>query len=150
MRIIRGLVAVAVVGVLVCAAVPGTAQEVAKRRAKRAAKEATESAAKQKAEDVAKGAAKKAMAPDAVDLNSAPPEVLAKLGLDEATAKKVVEGRPYASLEDPKLTEAIPSETLSKLQGKVTVKAAEAPASDSPAASPTPATPPVPETPPTM
>jgi DNA uptake protein ComE-like DNA-binding protein len=101
-------------------------QEVAKRRAKRAAKEATESAAKQKAEEVAKGAAKKAMAPDAVDLNTATPEQLAKLGLDEATAAKVVAARPFTGLDDQKLKDAIPAETLAKLQGKVAVKPADA------------------------
>jgi len=51
----------------------------------------------QAAEDAAKKAAKKAMAPDAVDLNSATPEQLAKIGLDEATVKKVVESRPSAA-----------------------------------------------------
>jgi competence protein ComEA len=143
MPIIRILVAVVMVGVLVSPAV-GTAQEVAKRTAKRAAKEATESAAKQKAEEVAKGAVKKAMAPDAVDLNAAPPEVLAKLGLDEATAKKVVAGRPYASLDDPKLKDAVPAETLAKLQGKITIKPAAVPSPDAAPAAPT--TPPAPPT----
>ena len=111
------------------------AQEVAKRSAKRAAKEATESAAKQKAEDVARKAAKKAMAPDAVDLNAAPPEVLAKLGLDEATATKLVAARPFTGLDDPKLVAAVPAETLKKLEGKVTVK----PATPAPGATPAPA-----------
>lgn len=111
------------------------AQEVAKRTAKRAAKEATESAAKQKAEEVAKKAAKKALAPDAVDLNTAPPEVLAKLGLDEATAGKLVAARPFTGLDDPKLTAVVPAETLTKLQGKVTVK----PAAPAPGATPAPA-----------
>ena len=65
---------------------------------------------------------KKAAAPDAIDLNAATPEQLAKLGLDEATVKKVVESRPFTSLEDPKITEAIPADALAKLKGKVTVK----------------------------
>ena len=143
MRFTHILVAGVVYGALVCPGV-GTAQEVAKRTAKRAAREATESAAKQKAEEVAKGAVKKAMAPDAVDLNAAPPEVLAKLGLDEATARKVVAGRPYASLDDPKLKDAVPAETLAKLEGKVTVKPAGVPAPDvaptAPTTSPAPPT----------
>jgi hypothetical protein len=139
MRMTRILVTGVALGVLVYPAL-GSAQQVAKRTAKRAAKEATESAAKQKAEEVAKGAAKKAMAPDAVDLNAASPEVLAKLGLDEATATKVVAGRPYSSLDDPKLKEAIPAETLAKLQGKVTVKPAGAPAPEETPAAPIPAT----------
>jgi DNA uptake protein ComE-like DNA-binding protein len=117
------------VGVFVLAcATWAPAQQVAKRTAKRAAKEATQSAARDKAEDVAKGAVKKAMAPDALDLNTATPEQLAKLGLDEATTQKIVAARPFTGLDDMKLKEAIPAETLAKLQGKVTVKAAEAPA----------------------
>jgi DNA uptake protein ComE-like DNA-binding protein len=111
------------------------AQEVAKRTAKRAAREATESAAKQKAEEAAKKAAKKALAPDAVDLNTAPPEVLAKLGLDEATAGELVAARPFSGLDDPKLAAAVPAETLKKLEGKVTVK----PAAPAPGATPAPA-----------
>jgi DNA uptake protein ComE-like DNA-binding protein len=101
---------------------PGGAQEVAKRTAKRAAKEATESAAKQAAEDAAKKAVKKAVAPDAIDLNAASPEQLAKLGLDEATTKKIVDGRPFSSMDDPKIKQAIPADVLAKLEGKVTVK----------------------------
>lgn len=134
--------------VFVAAPAPASAQGgVAKRTAKRAAKDATKDAAG----DAAKKAAKGAMAPDAIDLNAATPEQLAKLGLDEATVKKVVDGRPFASLEDPKIKEAIPAETLEKLKGKVTVKpagdakpaGAAAPGNPaSPAEPSTPATPP--------
>jgi DNA uptake protein ComE-like DNA-binding protein len=98
------------------------AQEVAKRTAKRAAKEATESAARDAAEDAAKKAVKKAVAPDAIDLNAATPEQLAKLGFDEATAKKIADARPFSSLEDAKIKEAIPADVLKKLEGKITVK----------------------------
>jgi DNA uptake protein ComE-like DNA-binding protein len=124
--------------VLACASW-APAQQVAKRTAKRAAKEATQSAARDKAEDAAKGAVKKAMAPDALDLNTATPEQFAKLGLDEATTQKIVAARPFTGLEDPKLKEAIPAETMTKLQSKVTVKApgaaepAPAPTTDAPA-----------------
>ena len=138
MRIIRRLSAVIVaLGVLLTAA-PADAQEVAKRSAKRAAKEATESAAKQAAEDAAKKAVKKAAAPDAIDLNTASPEQLAKLGLDEATTKKIVAGRPFSSVDDPKIKEAIPADVLAKLEGKVTVK----PPAKTDAPAPAPATPP--------
>ena len=101
-----------------------------------------------------------AMAPDAIDLNAATPEQLAKLGLDEATVKKVIDSRPFSSLEDPKLTAAIPADTLAKLKGKVTVKPAgdakpaDASAPADPAAPPSvaspaePATPATPATPP--
>ena len=118
---ILSAVILAVFGLLV-AALPSSAQEVGKRAAKRAAKEATESAAKQAAEDAAKKAVKKAVAPDALDLNTATPEQFAKLGLDEATTKKIVAARPFTGLEDPKIKEAIPADVLTKLQGKVTVK----------------------------
>jgi DNA uptake protein ComE-like DNA-binding protein len=67
-------------------------------------------------------AVKKAAAPDAIDLNAAPPEQLAKLGLDEATTKKIVDGRPFSSMDDPKIKEAVPADVLAKLEGKVTVK----------------------------
>jgi len=134
----------------VFAAAPASAQGVAKRTAKRAAKDATKDAAG----DAAKKAAKGAMAPDALDLNAATPEQLAKLGLDEATVKKVVDSRPFTSLEDPKVTEAIPAETLEKLKGKVTVKPAgdakpaDAVAPASPPSTAEPSTPTTPATPP--
>jgi hypothetical protein len=50
------------------------------------------------------------------------PSRVTKLGLDEATQKKVVAGRPYTGLDDAKLKEAIPADVRSKLEGKVTVK----------------------------
>src|SRR4249919_1834844 len=120
MRTSRWLSALILAGFALATAAPASAQGVAKRTAKRAAKDATKDAAG----DAAKKAAKKAAAPDAIDLNAATPEQLAKLGLDEATVKKVVESRPFTSLEDPKITEAIPADALAKLKGKVTVKPA--------------------------
>jgi hypothetical protein len=131
-------------------AAPASAQGVAKRTAKRAAKDATKDAAG----DAAKKAAMTAMAPDAIDLNTATPEQLAKLGLDEATVKKVVDSRPFTSLEDPKVKEAIPADALAKLKGKVTVKPAgdakpaDATTATSPASPAEPATPATPATPP--
>jgi len=101
---------------------PAAAQAVAKKATKKAASEATESAVKDAAGDAAKDATKKAMAPDAIDLNAASPDQLKKIGLDAATAKKVVDGRPYSGLDDPKLMAAVPADVLKKLQGKVTVK----------------------------
>jgi DNA uptake protein ComE-like DNA-binding protein len=127
MRAIRVLSALILAGAVLFVVAPASSQEVAKRATKRAAKEATESAAKQAAEEAAKKAVKKAAAPDAIDLNTATTEQLTKLGLDEATTKKLVDGRPYTSLEDAKLKDAIPAETLTKLQGKVTVKPAAPP-----------------------
>jgi methionyl-tRNA synthetase len=135
------------------AAAPASAQAVAKRTAKRAAKEATESAAKDAAGDAAKKAVKNAAAPDAIDLNAATPEQLAKLGLDQTTVKKVVESRPFTSLEDPKIKEAIPADALAKLKGKLTVKPAgnakpaDAAGPADPAESANPASPAAPSTP---
>ncbi len=147
MRTSRWLSALILTGFASMAAAPASAQAVAKRTAKRAAKEATESAAKDAAGDAAKKALKNAAAPDAIDLNAATPEQLAKLGLDEATVKKVVEARPFTSLEDPKIKEAIPADALAKLKGKVTVKPAGAPATTDAAAPANPATPGTPATP---
>ena len=151
MRTKQGLSALILAGLVLFVAAPASSQQVAKRATKRAAKEATESAAKQAAEEAAKKAVKKAAAPDAVDLNTATPEQLAKLGLDEATTKKLVESRPFTGLDDAKLKETIPAETLTKLEGKVTVKPAApsaAPSAEQPVAPPAeqsaapPATPP--------
>jgi DNA uptake protein ComE-like DNA-binding protein len=111
------------IGLFVSAAALPTADQGG-RVAKKAAREATKDAAGDAAKDATKGAAKKAVAPDAVDLNTASTEQLTKLGLNEATQKKLVDGRPYASLDDAKLKEAVPAEVLKKLEGKVTVKPA--------------------------
>ena len=150
MRTSRWLSALILAGFALLVAAPASAQGVAKRSAKRAAKQATESAVKDAAGDAAKKAAKNAAAPDAIDLNAATPEQLAKLGLDQATVTKVVESRPFTSLEDPKIKEAIPADALAKLNGKVTVKPAgdtkPADAAD-PATSATPASPAEPATP---
>jgi DNA uptake protein ComE-like DNA-binding protein len=115
-----GLVAaLALAAFVIFAAGPAEAQG---RVAKKAAKEATKDAAGDASKDAAKGAAKKAAAPDAADLNTASAEQMTKLGLDEATQKKIVAGRPYTGLDDPKLKEAVPADVLTKLEGKVTVK----------------------------
>lgn len=139
MRTKRLLWALTLAGFALAISTPASAQAVAKRATKKAAKEATESAAKDAAGDAAKAAAKKAAAPDAIDLNAATPEQLAKLGLDEATAKKVVDSRPFSGMDDPKIKEAIPADALAKLQGKVTVKPAAAGTTATPATPTTPA-----------
>ena len=61
-------------------------------------------------------------APDAIDLNTASAEQLKKLGLDEETTTKVIAARPFSSLEDPKIKQAIPADVLTKLDGKINVK----------------------------
>lgn len=127
MRTIRMLFVMMLAGFVLFAAVPAHAQNgrVAKKAAKEATKDAAGDAAKDATKDVAAGAVKKAAAPDAIDLNSASAEQMTKLGLDEATQQKVVAGRPYSGLDDPKLKEAVPASVLSKLEGKVTVKPKE-------------------------
>ena len=150
MRTSRWLSALILAGFALIAAGQASAQGVAKRTAKRAAKEATKSAATDAAGDATKKALKNAAAPDAIDLNTATPEQLAKVGLDEATVTKVVESRPFSSLDDPKIKEAIPADALAKLKGKVTVKPAggATPAdAAAPADSATPANPPSPADP---
>ena len=124
MRTIRMLSVLMLAGFVLFPAVPANAQNgrIAKKAAKEATKDAAGDAAKDATKDVAAGAVKKAAAPDAVDLNTASAEQMTKLGLDEATQKKVVAGRPYSGLDDAKLKEAIPASVLSKLEGKVTVK----------------------------
>ena len=124
MRAIRMLSVVMLAGLVLLAAVPVSAQSgrIAKKAAKEATKDAAGDAAKDATKDAAAGAAKKAAAPDAVDLNTASAEQMTKLGLDEATQEKVVAGRPYGGLDDARLKEAIPASTLSKLEGRVTVK----------------------------
>ena len=122
-RTTLAVVLVCLIGIFVSVAAPPAAAQGG-RAAKKAVREATKDATSDAAKDATKGAVKKAMAPDAVDLNTASTEQLTKLGLDEATRKKLVAGRPYASLDDAKLKEAVPAEVLKKLEGKILVKPA--------------------------
>ena len=90
---------------------------------------------------------KTAAASSAVDLNTASQKELETLpGVGPATAKKIVSGRPYASVAD--LSKAgVPASTIEKVRGLVVVTAsrpatASAPAAAAPrAAAPAPAAP---------
>jgi len=69
-----------------------------------------------------KAAAHKASA--AVDLNSATKEQLMGLGLDDATADKVIAARPFTSRAELLKKSLVTKEQYTKLRGKVTVKKA--------------------------
>jgi hypothetical protein len=87
----------------------------------------------------------KASAPAAaVNLNTASQADLEALpGVGPATAKKIIAGRPYASVAD--LAKAgVPKNTIAKITPMVTVGAGSAPAASSPAPRPTPPAPPAP------
>ena len=80
-----------------------------------------------------------AAAPSAVDLNSASPKELEALpGVGPATAKKIVAGRPYASVAD--LSKAgVSASTIEKVRGLVVVGASRPAGVSAPAAAPPPA-----------
>lgn len=87
--------------------------------------------------DVAAQAAKSAASAAKVDINSATQAELEKLpGVGEATAKKIVAGRPYQAVGD--LSKAgVPKNTIEKITPLVTV----GPAAAAKAATPSPAAP---------
>ena len=69
-----------------------------------------------------------------VNINTATVEELTKVkGVGDATAKKIIANRPYASLDDLSKT-GIPAGTLSKLKPSFTVGAPSAAAAPAPAA----------------
>jgi competence protein ComEA len=57
---------------------------------------------------------KSANAPRSVDINSAPPNDFVNLGIDAATAKKIVDGRPYRSKRDLVTREILTSDQYEK------------------------------------
>ena len=78
------------------------------------------------AQEPTKNAKAAAPAAKAVDLNTATAEQLLELpGIGEATAKKIIDGRPFASLEDLKGV-GIPERTIEKLRTVATVTPARA------------------------
>jgi competence protein ComEA len=85
------------------------------------------------------GEKKAATAPSAVDLNSASQKELEALpGVGPATAKKIVAGRPYASVAD--LSKAgVSASTIEKVRGLVVVGASRPARVSAPAAVPPPA-----------
>jgi len=102
--------------------------------------------AEAQAQPKAKAPAAAPAATKPVDVNAATQEELEKLpGVGEATAKKIIAGRPYASMDDltKKLTDAkVSKSTISKITPLVTVGAsAGAGAATGAAAKPAPTTP---------
>jgi competence protein ComEA len=90
------------------------------------------------APDVSSAAAKKAAeAPaSAVDINTADQKTLEALpGIGKATAKAIIAGRPYKSVDDLKRVKGMSDKKINSLRSKVTVGAAAAPA---PSAAPAP------------
>jgi competence protein ComEA len=94
-------------------------------------------AAKAKTKAMAKAKAKEAEAKTPLDLNTASEEELADTlpGVGPATAKKIVAGRPYTSVDD--LTKAgISAKIVDGIRAMVAVGAAPAAAAEKPAAQP--------------
>lgn len=82
--------------------------------------------AKAKAKVAAKAKAEPAAAKTPLDLNKATAEEMVEAlpGVGEVTAKKIVAGRPYKSVDD--LTKAgVPARTIEAIRGLVTIPAAE-------------------------
>lgn len=106
-----------------------------------AASSASESTAKKSDETKAKNPVpEKAAQPGKVDINSASEKDLVALpGVGEATAKKIIGGRPFKSIDD--LSRAgVSKTTIAKISSLVTVGGAAASSSPAPAAA-TPAAP---------
>ncbi|WP_435010496.1 ComEA family DNA-binding protein [Tundrisphaera lichenicola] len=112
----RGLFLPLAVAILLGMASSGFAQET------KATATPAKSKAKAKAAEITK-----AKAEDQIDLNSATPDDLATLpGIGEISARKIVEGRPFDSVDDlAKL--GIPASTIGKLKALVVVAPLPAP-----------------------
>lgn len=90
-----------------------------------------------------KQAKEQAAASKAVDVNSADEKTIAALpGIGKKTAKEIVAGRPYKSLDDLKRVKGMSDAKLKGIAGKVSFGAApSAPAAAAPAAAPQKAAP---------
>jgi len=61
-------------------------------------------------------------APKSVDINSATPNDLVNLGIDAATAKKIVDGRPYRSKRDLVTREILTSDQYEKFKTELVAR----------------------------
>ncbi|MDH5641936.1 MAG: helix-hairpin-helix domain-containing protein [Nitrospira sp.] len=60
---------------------------------------------------------------DPIDINSASLKALRSLpGIGTATARKIVEGRPYTSVDDLKVRKILPVKTYAKLRHRLSIK----------------------------
>ena len=65
---------------------------------------------------------KSANAPRSVDINSATPNDFVNLGIDAATAKKIVDGRPYRSKRDLVTREILTSDQYEKFKTELVAR----------------------------
>jgi DNA uptake protein ComE-like DNA-binding protein len=61
-------------------------------------------------------------APRSVDINSATPNDFVNLGIDAATAKKIVDGRPYRSKRDLVTREILTSDQYEKFKTELVAR----------------------------
>ena len=61
-------------------------------------------------------------APRSVDINSATPNDFVNLGIDAATAKKIVDGRPYRSKRDLVTREILTSDQYEKFKDELVAR----------------------------
>jgi competence protein ComEA len=75
--------------------------------------------------------------PDRLDINTASPDQLKAIrGLNEAQAKKIIEGRPYKRRGDLITKKVLPQETYDKIKDQISARSASA--TKTPAATKTP------------
>jgi len=73
-------------------------------------------------QSTSKPAAKPAAKPAPnVDINSATKDQLVGVGVDAATADKIIAGRPYKSIADLSSKKIVDATTYGKIKGKITV-----------------------------
>ena len=95
-----------------------SAQSGASTTSKQSTSTSKQSTSKPAAKPAAKPAPK-------VDINSATKDQLVGVGVDAATADKIIAGRPYKSIADLSSKKIVDATTYGKIKGKITVPAAK-------------------------